>query len=106
MTDVEIGRRVVALRGDRSQQWIVNALRERGFEYWHQATVSRVELGSRPLRILEAFALADAFGITVHELVGLSMSTNIAERSAELTSARNALATIRKTLDDYEARRA
>ena len=45
------------MRGDRSQQSVADAMRERGWK-WSQATVWSVEKGERPLRLAEAEALA------------------------------------------------
>jgi len=62
--DEEIGRAVVALRGDRSQQALANAMRERGWK-WSQATVWSIETGERPLRLAEAEDLASVLGLGV-----------------------------------------
>lgn len=52
-----IGQTVSALRGQRTQQSVADAMRELGWK-WSQATVWSVEKGERPLRLAEAEALA------------------------------------------------
>lgn len=37
---------------------------------WHQSLVSKIELGRRPVRIAEAYALADVFDTSVDALSG------------------------------------
>jgi hypothetical protein len=60
--DAEIGRNVTRLRGGGSQKDLADAMRKKGFR-WSQATVWAVEKGERPLRLTEAEALGQVFGI-------------------------------------------
>jgi transcriptional regulator with XRE-family HTH domain len=41
-----------------------------GFAGSHQTTVSRIEKGERPVNLLEAYTIADVFGITIDQLAG------------------------------------
>lgn len=61
--DKKIGKTIQTLRGDMSQDALAQRMRERGFK-WSQATVWSVENGDRPLRLTEAMALADIFGLS------------------------------------------
>lgn len=68
--DVQIGERLQALRGPViSQAGLANAMKERGHDKWSQATVWSVEQGKRPLRLAEAFSLADFLQVDVNDLV-------------------------------------
>lgn len=62
--DEAIGSAVGRIRGERSQQWVADQMRERGHK-WAQATVWNVESGRRPLRLSEAETLADVLGANV-----------------------------------------
>lgn len=44
-----------------SQTELARRMQDKGFDGFHQTTISRVEKGSRPVRIGEAIALADIF---------------------------------------------
>ncbi|MBU3064093.1 helix-turn-helix domain-containing protein [Nocardia sp. NEAU-G5] len=58
--------------GDRTRQWrkarnwsqedLANRLTDHGFEM-HQTTVAKIERGTRPLRVAEAVAIAQIFGV-------------------------------------------
>lgn len=65
--DAKIGENLTGLRGSTSQQDLANEMRRRGFK-WSQATVWSVEKGERPLRLAEADALADFFGVPLDAL--------------------------------------
>jgi transcriptional regulator with XRE-family HTH domain len=41
---------------------------------WHQTTVAKLEGGKRPIRVDEAVALADIFGVDLEQLVQLRRS--------------------------------
>lgn len=56
--DKRIGDNLKRLRGDKSQDDIALAMKERGFK-WSQATVWNVERGERPLRLAEARVLVE-----------------------------------------------
>lgn len=62
ITDEQIGRNLVALRGDLSQKELADRMRKRGFK-WSQATVWAIEKGERPLRLTESAALEAIFDI-------------------------------------------
>lgn len=63
-TDKIFGRRVERLRERNgwSQTELARKMKERGFDAFHQTTISRVEKGERPVRLGEAVAFADIFG--------------------------------------------
>ena len=71
LNEDRVARNVAYLREERgwSQGDVARAMVERG-QSWYQTTVSRVEKGDRPLRLVEGVALADAFGVPVDQLVG------------------------------------
>ena len=54
--------RELRTRRDMHQAVLALAMRRSGFR-WHQQTVARVEAGSRPVRLNEATALAEIFGV-------------------------------------------
>ena len=67
MDDEQIGANVARLRGNRSQKDVADAMKSLGFK-WGQSTVSEVEAGRRPLKMIEAYALSvvldvGAFGV-------------------------------------------
>lgn len=62
ISDEEIGRNVVRLRGTITQKDLAERMRERGWK-WSQATVWAVEKGDRPLRLAEAEDLSDILGV-------------------------------------------
>ncbi|QSZ49590.1 hypothetical protein [Arthrobacter sp. D5-1] len=66
--DEQIGQNIVRLRGERSQQWVADRMREKGWK-WAQATVWNVEKGERPLRLAEAEGLADILAISVEQIL-------------------------------------
>ncbi|NKY08980.1 helix-turn-helix domain-containing protein [Cellulomonas hominis] len=96
--DEQIGRNVAALRGQRSQQAIADAMRERGWK-WSQATVWSVEKGDRPLRLAEAVELAEVLKVPVTQLtkepdeVRMSVLVDEMYAAAESTAGRFATAT-------------
>lgn len=68
--DVTIGRRIVELRQylGWNQAALVAALDGRGLD-WSQGTLSKVENGARPVRLVEARYLAMALEVTVEDLL-------------------------------------
>ena len=74
--DVKIGNAVLLLRGDRSQQSVAAAMRERGWK-WSQSTVWSVETGERPLRLSEAEDLASVLGASTFDLLREPAETQI-----------------------------
>jgi transcriptional regulator with XRE-family HTH domain len=67
--DTETGLNLQLIRSDRgmSQVYVAELMRAEGHK-WAQNTVSSVESGERPLRLSEAAALANVFGVELHEL--------------------------------------
>lgn len=65
--DEQIGSNIVRLRGERSQQWLADNMRQRGWK-WAQATVWNVEKGERPLRLAEAEDVADILGVSIDRI--------------------------------------
>lgn len=65
----KVGRRVALFRGNRSQQWLADAMRARGWK-WAQATTYTVEQGKRPLKLVEARELAAVLGVQLTDLFG------------------------------------
>ncbi len=62
-----------------SQSELARVLRDAGHPF-HQQTVQRVEIGDRPVRLQEAFAIADALGSTPEQMVR-SVRENTAEQA-------------------------
>lgn len=65
--DSSIGSRIKSLRGEMSQSELGDRMRRRGFK-WSQATVWDVERGKRPLRLTEAFAVAEFLRSSIEEI--------------------------------------
>jgi transcriptional regulator with XRE-family HTH domain len=69
--DHEAGFRasMMALRAaqDLSQTALANALREAGYAF-HQQTVAKIESGDRPVRLEEAYAIAEALGSSMEQM--------------------------------------
>jgi transcriptional regulator with XRE-family HTH domain len=65
-----LGGRVRALREARewSQETVAQRMAEAGFS-WRQTTVAKTEAADRPIRVNEAVALADLFGVDLDSLV-------------------------------------
>ncbi|WP_061962273.1 helix-turn-helix domain-containing protein [Demequina flava] len=54
--DAQIGRNLATFRGERSQKYLAEKMRSRGWK-WSQATVWAIEKGERPLKLAEAHDL-------------------------------------------------
>lgn len=69
--DQEAGFRasMVAMRAEKdlSQTALANMLRDAGYAF-HQQTVAKIEVGERPVRLEEAYAIAAALGSDVDEM--------------------------------------
>ena len=84
-TDQDVGQAVARLRGERTQQAIADAMRERGWK-WSQATVWSVEKGERPLRLREAAVLASVLGSNVEAFIrGHSEIRFLSEKLSEIS---------------------
>ncbi|MGW9415158.1 helix-turn-helix domain-containing protein [Arthrobacter cupressi] len=64
-----IGRRVVQLRGERSQKSVADEMRLRGWK-WSQATMWAIERGERSLKLMEARDLAAVLDVELNDLFG------------------------------------
>jgi transcriptional regulator with XRE-family HTH domain len=75
MSEVEIGERIVQLRTnqDWSQGQMASRIRAAGVN-WSQGTLSRVELGERPMRFSEALVAARVLGVTMEALAGVDVT--------------------------------
>lgn len=92
------GEVVRGWRQDRnwSQDEVAEHLRHQGFEM-HQTTVAKIERGARPLRVAEAAALAEVFGMPIMAVFELSLPD---DHATELVSHRIELEQARKRVDD------
>jgi hypothetical protein len=101
--DKRIGQTVSILRGDRTQQAVAVAMRERGWK-WSQATVWSVEKGDRPLRLAEADDLAGILGVfSASDFTSSPMSAHIKLGSHRAADAYGAMvASVREYLEVKE----
>jgi transcriptional regulator with XRE-family HTH domain len=78
VSDEQIGARIVRLREERgwNQGQLAAALRGSGLN-WSQGTLSKVETGSRPVRLAEVPALADVLQIELDDLVDLDRNPDL-----------------------------
>lgn len=69
--NAEVGERVhlARERSGRPQRTIATSMEMQGHP-WQQNTLTRVEAGARPLRLVEAVTLADILGVSVDYLLG------------------------------------
>jgi transcriptional regulator with XRE-family HTH domain len=103
--DRRFGQRLRELREERgmSQQMLVTLLGELGITSWHQTTVGKVEVGTRPVRLAEALAVAAVFDMTIDELLEDPDSERARSRRArQLLARRSELAVIESLLRDRE----
>jgi transcriptional regulator with XRE-family HTH domain len=103
--DRRFGQRLRALREERgmSQQTLVTLLEGLGITSWHQTTVGKVEVGTRPMRLAEALAVAAVFDMTVDELLEDPDSERArTRRIRQLLARRSELAVIESLLRDRE----
>lgn len=90
--DKQIGQNLARLRGAMSQKDLAVAMRERGHK-WAQATVWNVERGERPLRLVEATALADVLELqSVQSITAPEGEFEYLVTEGKLRSAQHALA--------------
>lgn len=91
LSDDQVGRNLIRLRGEMSQKDLAAEMKRRGFK-WSQATVWSVEKGERPLRFTEVEALTDVFGRPASHLLALGdfeaeidqMARRLSEKDLEL----------------------
>lgn len=100
--DLQVGRNVVALRGEMSQKELAERMRSLGWK-WVQATVWNVEKGERPLRIGEAEDLAEMFGVSV---TAMTIPAKFTSLMAALRSMRRVGSSLDKMAREYERERA
>lgn len=81
--DEQIGKRIAEFRKERhmSQAEFLKLLRTRGID-WNQATLSRIEGGSRSMKLIEAFIISDALSIEPRDL--LPQTSNLGYRIESL----------------------
>jgi len=93
------GEVVRGWRQDRnwSQEDVAERLRHQGFEM-HQTTVAKIERGARPLRVAEATALADVFGMPIMAVFESSLLP--VDYPGELELQRRELELARKRVDN------
>ncbi|MGO9154344.1 helix-turn-helix transcriptional regulator [Mycobacterium sp.] len=65
-------------RNDWSQADLSKLLQRRGLEHIYPTTVAKIESGERAVRIDEAAALADLFGVSVDALLGRGIRHDLA----------------------------
>ncbi|WP_338856961.1 helix-turn-helix transcriptional regulator [Gordonia hongkongensis] len=77
ITDEQIGSRIVQLRDQRgwNQGQLAEALRASGLN-WSQGTLSKVETGTRPVRLAEVSVLVDVLQAKVDDLIDLDVDPN------------------------------
>lgn len=77
MNDKEIGRAVRKVRGEMPQAEMAARMTARLDYAWYQNTVTKVESGERPLRMVEAIAIADELGAPLAMLAGQSSTPDV-----------------------------
>lgn len=88
--DQLIGANLAKLRGDRSQQWLADAMREAGFD-WAQATVWSIEKGKRPIRLAEGEAAARTLGVEVTDLLRVPVALEFFDAKVRFEDAQRVL---------------
>jgi transcriptional regulator with XRE-family HTH domain len=96
-----LGERVRALREARgwSQDTVAKRMASKGFS-WRQTTVAKTEAADRPVRVNEAVALADLYGVDLDSLVRPDLHP-LAQR---LQKARSILEQVEHELGEAERR--
>jgi len=87
-----------------SQQTLVDKLTELGVTTWHQTTVGKVESGTRPVRLAEALAVCEIFGLSMDELLARTTtpSEDRAYRARLFTARRAELGVLQTLLEARE----
>ncbi|TAM68154.1 MAG: XRE family transcriptional regulator [Microbacteriaceae bacterium] len=98
--DARYGSRLKQLREDAglTQTDVVRKMRQRGIEYMNASTLSRIENGSRAIRLTEARALARIFRVSIEGMVGEIEWLALVE--AHHRTARELLVRFRKSVVD------
>ncbi|QOC27425.1 helix-turn-helix transcriptional regulator [Microbacterium hominis] len=84
-----------------TQTDLARAMRERGFGF-HQQTVQRVESGERPVRLDEAFSIAEILGVP---LDALASNERLQRAQSELRRTDAAHRRLVDAVNDYESQR-
>lgn len=85
-----------------SQMDVAKELQSRGIDYMNGMTVSRIESGQRPVRLVEAWAFQEAFGVSVFDLMNPDKIDGWIESMQHLFFAmRTALREVREGLSEY-----
>jgi transcriptional regulator with XRE-family HTH domain len=89
-----------------SQQDMARQLQSRGIDYMNGMTVSRIESGQRPVRLVEAWAFQEVFGVSVFDLMNPEGVDGWIESMQHLfLSMRTSLRDLRAGLAQYESYR-
>lgn len=83
--NMRFGERLKAERDARgwSQPHLVELLEAQGIS-WHVSTVAKIEGGNRAVRIIEAVAMADVFGVPLDTLMGRTVGPADADLTVAL----------------------
>lgn len=103
ITDEQIGSRIVLLREQRgwNQGELAEALRAHGLN-WSQGTLSKVETGSRPIRLTEVPVLLDVLQVGVDDLVDLERKPSLLAQTNRV-SLQNRLVDLRGAATNIDA---
>ncbi|MEU0575239.1 helix-turn-helix domain-containing protein [Dermacoccus nishinomiyaensis] len=94
--DRQIGQNIARLRGERSQQWLAGAMKERGHR-WSQSTVWSVEKGDRPMRLTEALDVAEVLEAS---LASLTLEAGLGGWTGKMVTLVEGLQTARRHLQE------
>lgn len=108
VNDSQIGERIIRLRELRgwTQGQLAAALRSGGLN-WSQGTLSKVESGSRPVRLAETPTIIAVLGASVSDLIGSETFTlteqpsRVAELEADQHRLRRAIKAAIDSLGEY-----
>lgn len=106
-TDKRFGARVRALRDERglTQEEMVTRLRRVGLEYMNASTLSRIEAGKRPIRLVEAQAFSRLLRTTIWELTSeelrVQLLTAVRDSIDQVTRIRQQYTGVQETLATY-----
>lgn len=103
ITDQQVGARIVQLREARdwNQGDLAEALRAYGLN-WSQGTLSKVETGSRPVRLVEVPLLLDVLQAKVDDLIDLDRDPSLLAQTTR-ASLQNRLVELRGAASNVDA---
>lgn len=81
-----------------SQQHVAEALKAEGFSV-RQTTITKIELGNRPVYLDEAAALVRLFGTTLDVALGLKADSPVSLASRQLAGRTALLRQVRRLID-------